>query len=177
MPVGNIPRSLTVYCRGEKTRQALPGDHVSITGIFLPIVKTGFRQIAQGLLSETYLEAHVSCWSRTTHALPKHNLSYLLSNMQGIQCLNKSDEAGLDDELTQEEIEELSTGDFYSKLAASLAPEIYGHEDIKKALLLLLVGGVDKNPEGMKIRGILYEPNIFEVMNYFQRAYLTFDFD
>merc|ERR1711872_506748 len=30
---------------------------------------------------------------------------------------------------------------------------IYGHEDVKKALLLLLVGGVDRNPSGMKIRG------------------------
>ena len=43
--------------------------------------------------------------------------------------------------------------DFYEKLACSLAPEIYGHEDIKKVLLLLLVGGVDRSPEGMKIRG------------------------
>jgi len=34
-----------------------------------------------------------------------------------------------------------------------LAPEIYGHEDVKKALLLLLVGGVDRAPAGMKIRG------------------------
>ena len=37
---------------------------------------------------------------------------------------------------------------FYEKLAGSIAPEIYGHDDIKKALLLLLVGGVDRNPEG-----------------------------
>ena len=43
--------------------------------------------------------------------------------------------------------------DFYEKLASSLAPEIYGHEDVKKALLLLLVGGVDRSPHGMKIRG------------------------
>lgn len=43
--------------------------------------------------------------------------------------------------------------DFYNKLASSLAPEIYGHEDIKKVLLLLLVGGVDCTPHGMKIRG------------------------
>ena len=43
--------------------------------------------------------------------------------------------------------------DFYEKLSSSLAPEIFGHEDIKKALLLLLVGGVDCTPHGMKIRG------------------------
>jgi DNA replication licensing factor MCM7 len=38
--------------------------------------------------------------------------------------------------------------------SCSIAPEIYGHEDVKKALLLLLVGGVTKNVgDGMKIRG------------------------
>lgn len=58
--MGNIPRPLTVFCRGESTRQCLPGDHVSITGVFLPLLRSGFRQIAQGLLSDTYLEAHVS---------------------------------------------------------------------------------------------------------------------
>jgi len=45
--------------------------------------------------------------------------------------------------------------DFYEKLACSIAPEIFGHDDVKKALLLLLVGGVDKSPKGMKIRGLL----------------------
>ena len=49
-----------------------------------------------------------------------------------------------------------SEDDFYSKLTTSIAPEIYGHEDIKKALLLMLVGGVDKNSRGMKIRGYIY---------------------
>jgi len=45
VPVGHIPRSLTVFCRGEITRQALPGDHVAITGIFLPLVRQGFKQV------------------------------------------------------------------------------------------------------------------------------------
>ena len=55
--------------------------------------------------------------------------------------------------------------DFYEKLAASLAPEIYGHEDIKKALLLLLVGGVDCTPHGMKIRGIYKYIYFLKLMN------------
>lgn len=68
--------------------------------------------------------------------------------------LNKAelDEAPSAD-LTTEEVEQLTCEDFYSLLASSLAPEIYGHEDVKKALLLLLVGGVDRQPQGMKIRG------------------------
>ncbi len=71
-----------------------------------------------------------------------------------MQCLNKSDEeSNIQDVMTEEEIEKVTTPNFYAHLASSIAPEIYGHEDVKKALLLLLVGGVDTNPQGMKIRG------------------------
>ncbi|XP_059850500.1 DNA replication licensing factor MCM7 [Hypanus sabinus] len=130
VPVGNIPRSMTVYSRGENTRQAQPGDHVSITGIFLPMMRTGFRQVVQGLLSETYLDAH------------------------RISQMNKSEDDELAaQELSEEELRQITEDDFYEKLAASIAPEIYGHEDVKKALLLLLVGGVNQSPKGMKIRG------------------------
>jgi len=51
--------------------------------------------------------------------------------------------------------------DFYEKLACSIAPEIFGHDDVKKALLLLLVGGVDKSPKGMKIRGLTTSSETF----------------
>ncbi|XP_026466222.1 DNA replication licensing factor Mcm7-like [Ctenocephalides felis] len=129
VPVGHIPRTLTVFCRGEVTRMAQPGDHVMITGVFLPLLRTGFRQMSVGLLSETYLEAHK------------------------VVCFDRTPEGEESPELTEEELAELSEEDFYSRLACSLAPEIYGHEDVKKALLLLLVGGVDKRPDGMKIRG------------------------
>ncbi|CAL4189203.1 unnamed protein product [Meganyctiphanes norvegica] len=130
VPVGNIPRALTVLCRGEQTRLCQPGDHVGITGIFMPLQKQGFKAMSQGLLSDTYLEAH------------------------SIVKMNKTedDELGAE-EMTETEIKQIAEEDFYDKLATSIAPEIYGHEDVKKALLLLLVGGVDCNPNGMKIRG------------------------
>lgn len=59
-------------------------------------------------------------------------------------CLNQSEENEISEALTEEELAELADEDLYSRMAQSLAPEIYGHEDVKKALLLLLVGGVDK---------------------------------
>lgn len=76
------------------------------------------------------------------------------SFLQRISCLNKSDEhENIHGDLSADELEQLAQDDFYTRLASSIAPEIYGHLDVKKALLLLLVGGVDKRPDGMKIRG------------------------
>jgi DNA replication licensing factor MCM7 len=47
-----------------------------------------------------------------------------------------------------------NSSDPYSRLALSIAPEIFGHEDVKKALLLQLVGGSTRVlADGMKIRG------------------------
>ncbi|OWR43100.1 minichromosome maintenance complex component 7 [Danaus plexippus plexippus] len=152
VPVGHIPRQLSVYCRGETTRRAQPGDHVAITGIFLPLLNSGFRQMIQGLLSDTYLEAH------------------------SVSCINQADEGELSEALTEEELAELAEDDLYSRMARSLAPEIYGHEDVKKALLLLLVGGVDKRPNGMKIRGninicLMGDPGVAksQLLNYIDR--------
>lgn len=130
VPTGHIPRTITVYARGDNTRQAVPGDHVMICGTFLPIKKEGFKAMTSGLLSDTYLEAH------------------------RIAKLSKSEDDLVDEaEISPEELKELAEQDFYNKLSSSIAPEIYGLDDVKKALLLLLVGGVDKNPAGMKIRG------------------------
>jgi len=130
VPVGHIPRSITIYAKGDNTRLATPGDHVQICGVFLPVKLEGFKAMTSGLLADTYLEAH------------------------RIIKLSKSDDDLSDEvEMTDEQLKSLNEEDFYNKLASSIAPEIYGHEDVKKALLLLLVGGVDRNPSGMKIRG------------------------
>ena len=122
---------MTVHLYGNLTRQLNPGDEVDLGGIFLPTPYTGFQAIRAGLLTDTYLEAH---------HISQHKKQY--------------NEMELTPDIAAA-IEKLrSDHDVYSKLAASIAPEIYGHVDVKKALLLLLVGGVTKNTgDGMKIRG------------------------
>ncbi|KAM7192283.1 DNA replication licensing factor mcm7 [Rhypophila sp. PSN 637] len=131
VPIGQIPRTLTVHCFGSLVRQINPGDIVDIAGIFLPTPYTGFKAMKAGLLTDTYIEAH---------HIHQHKKAYedmevdpLL--MRRLQAFNQS-------------------GNLYDLLAKSIAPEIFGHLDVKKALLLLLVGGVTKEVgDGMRIRG------------------------
>lgn len=108
-----------------------PGDVVHLGGIFLPVPYTGFQAIRAGLLTDTYLETHYI-----------HQLKKQYVDMETTPEIEAA-------------LQELSSNpQLYHTLAQSIAPEIYGHEDVKKALLLLLVGGVTKvTGDGMKIRG------------------------
>jgi DNA replication licensing factor MCM7 len=57
VPTGHIPRSLSIHVYGDNTRLALPGDHVTVAGVFLPTPPGRFR--SAGLVSDTYLLAMV----------------------------------------------------------------------------------------------------------------------
>ena len=130
MPVGTIPRSLTIRVTGENTRLCQPGDQVKISGILMPQLRSGFRQ-GNGLVADVFVDCH------------------------HIENLRADDEKNVDGELTEEEVDIVAQDNIYDLLAYSIAPEIYGHIDVKKSLLLALVGGTDKNTNGMKIRGAL----------------------
>lgn len=58
----------------------------------------------------------------------------------------------------QDQIEELSNDpDIFSKLVSSVAPSIYGHERVKEALILQMLGGVKKvRPDGVITRGDMH---------------------
>lgn len=60
--------------------------------------------------------------------------------------------------LTEEEADEVDRmrrdPDLYAKLVSSVAPAVFGHADVKRAVLLMLFGGVHKTThEGISLRG------------------------
>ena len=131
--MGHIPRSMTVYLTENQTRSVIPGEVVVISGVMLPIPFTGYKALKAGLINNTYLEAHHVQQLKTQFA---------------------------DMELTPEMKAEIASlvqqPGVYDRLCHSIAPEIFGHEDVKKALLLMMVGGTKKNTaDGMRIRGEL----------------------
>lgn len=130
VPEGSTPRSMALHFRGEVTRTAKAGDEVVISGIFLPEPFTGFRAMRAGLLTATFLEVMEVRQVKTSYT------DYTITDQQ------------------RQEIRALAEdGDVYSRLSSSIAPEIFGHEDVKKVLLLQMVGGVGKSTGGMKLRG------------------------
>lgn len=134
VPTGHVPRNLKIIALGETVRQCAPGDQITVHGIFIPSSVSGFRTGNSKLIHETYIEAF---------KIIKYKASY-------------KDIAMSEDMQTQIRHQKLKTPDFYSTLSKSIAPEIYGMNNIKKALLLMLVGGVDKvMNDGMKIRGAI----------------------
>ena len=131
VPVGHIPRQLTIYCHGSLTRQINPGDVVDIAGIFLPTPYTGFKAIRAGLLTDTYLEAQFVL----QHKKAYDDIILAQPTLRRMDELERS-------------------GQLYEYLSRSIAPEIFGHLDVKKTLLLQLIGGVTKEMgDGMRIRG------------------------
>ena len=131
VPVGHVPRQLTVHLFGELTRACSAGEVVTVSGIFLPVPYTGFKGMRAGLITDTYLEAQ---------SVEKHKKSYL--------------DFTPDDKMMQRLEKAKTDDDLYMRMSQSIAPEIFGHDDVKKALLLLLVGGATRQMEdGMKIRG------------------------
>lgn len=131
VPVGHIPRSITCFAYESMCRTMTPGDCVLVDGIFLPRPFSASVAMRVGLLTDSYV--------------------MIMSVRQQLRTLQKvSPSAKPSLGWAREQ------GDVYEKLASSIAPEIYGHLDVKKALLLQMVGGVDrKMKDGMGIRGAI----------------------
>jgi DNA replication licensing factor MCM7 len=136
VPTGCTPRGLNVVLGGDLTRSVLPGDAISLTGVYAPLQLPYFQtRKTGGTVQEMYLDAHF---------IRKHKNGY-----------NEQDESH---QVFNERVEEaFKQGGLYEQASKSIAPEIFGHEDVKKALLLALVGSFTKTmKDGMKIRGDIH---------------------
>ncbi|HII91091.1 MAG TPA: minichromosome maintenance protein MCM [Methanosarcina sp.] len=129
---GSQPQSLEVDSEDDLTGDVTPGDRVIINGI----LKSRQRTLKDG----------------------KSTFYDLVLEANSIEHLDKDyDELEITSE-DEEEILELSRDpEIYGKIVSSVAPSIYGYEDIKEALALQLFSGVVKNlPDGSRIRGDIH---------------------
>merc|ERR1712187_557139 len=141
VPPGPVPRTILVRTRGELTRLLKPGDEAIITGIFMPEPLNTYQGINMGLITRTFLEALYIKKDKNAYVDELRKLS-----------IEKKKELKSFFQTTEENGVKI-----YDRLAKSIAPEIFGHYDVKKALLILMVGGVTQiHTDGLKIRGDLH---------------------
>ena len=130
-PVGSIPRTFNVKVTGDLVRKCMAGDVVKLDGIFM--TEGGGRGLPtrESLIHETIIEA-------------------LKIDVEK----KKFKEYKIDPQMIAEMKKVAGSEGNIDKLARSICPEVWGMEDVKKALLLLIVGGSELNlDDGMKIRG------------------------
>ena len=84
-----------------------------------------------------------------------------LDQQEGMVNIRSEEDQTPEDVLAQftteqrEELEEMRRDRaLYDRMAESVAPNVFGHVDVKRAVLLMLLGGVQKSTkEGIKLRG------------------------
>lgn len=128
-PVGQLPRSVDIIVENDLVDSCKPGDRIQVIGTYrcLPSKRGGYTS---GIFK-----------------------TVLLAN--NIQLLNKE----LSPQISAEDVSRCKKFSkehpkIFELLSRSLAPSIHGNEYIKKAVLCLLLGGVEKVlPNGTRLRG------------------------
>lgn len=82
----------------------------------------------------------------------------LVSQNGAVNIRNDDEEEDIVSQFTMEEREEIlkmkQDTKLYQNFVNSMAPAVYGHEEVKRGILLMLFGGVHKQtPEGINLRG------------------------
>ena len=132
-PAGQLPRGVDVILDDDLVDRVKPGDRIQLVGIYRSL---GNRTASSG--------------SSTFRTLIMANNIILLSSKSGGGIAQST--------ITATDIRNINKvakkKNAFELLSQSLAPSIYGHDHIKKAILLMLLGGMEKNLDnGTHLRG------------------------
>ncbi|CAL1543351.1 unnamed protein product [Lymnaea stagnalis] len=131
VPAGRLPRSKDAILLEDLVDSCKPGDELELTGIY--------HNNYDGSLN-------------TANGFP------VFATVIQANFITKKDDKMAVASLTDEDIKAIVTLSkderISERIFASIAPSIYGHEDIKRALALAVFGGEPKNPgQKHKVRG------------------------
>ncbi|CAK9145409.1 unnamed protein product [Ilex paraguariensis] len=126
---GQLPRTVDVIVEDDLVDSCKPGDRVAIVGIYKALPGSSKGGV-NGVFRTVLIANSVSLLNKEANAP-----IYTAEDINKIKKISERDDA-------------------FDLLANSLAPSIYGHSWIKKAVILLMLGGTEKNlKNGTHLRG------------------------
>lgn len=177
IPAGSMPRTIDIIVRNEIVDRAKAGDKCIFTGTLIVVPDITQITIAgekvqtkkqDGVRSSAvYNEGIQGAKSQGARDLT-YKLSFLASIVQSadgrfgslssMQDQNEDSAEMIIEQFEKHELEDISrmkhSPQLYNRLVGSVAPSIFGHDEIKRGLLLMLFGGVHKKTkEGINLRG------------------------
>ena len=181
VPAGSLPRTIDVILRNSLVESVRPGDKAVFSGslVVVPDVaaltapgerlqsRLAVDRSNQGGGSGENVTGLVNGPARTGVRELTYKLAFIACGTQSLETqdgminIRTEEDQMPEDVLAQfsqeqrEELEEMRRDrSLYDRLAASLAPNVFGQNDVKRAVLLMLLGGVQKTTkEGIKLRG------------------------
>ena len=179
IPPGSMPRTMDIILRNDNVESAKAGDRVILTGSLIVIPDAASLAGA----GERVQAGKVNPGQRPDGftGVKKFGVRELVYRLAFLACHVTSAEAKLDGgggggALMGEQEEEEETFDsvlrsftreerdeiafmkqkprLYQTMVSSIAPTVYGHDEVKRGILLMLFGGVHKDTkEGISLRG------------------------
>ncbi|HJJ36504.1 MAG TPA: minichromosome maintenance protein MCM, partial [Methanocorpusculum sp.] len=129
---GEQPQNIDIDCVDDICGTVTPGDRVIINGILRSV------QRVQGGQKSTVFDLYIECNS-------------IEVSIKEFEEVNITEE----DEMTIKNL--ASDPAVYGKIARSIAPTIYGNDEVKEAIALQLFGGIAKEmPDGTTLRGDIH---------------------
>jgi DNA replication licensing factor MCM5 len=133
VPVGEMPRHILLTVDRYLTNKVFPGSRVSVVGVYDTFQKQ--RKVSESAASIRNAYIRVVGLDMEVD-----------STSRGTRLFSAEEEA--------EYIQLSRNPDIYKIFAKSIAPSIYGNEDVKKSIACLLMGGSKKIlPDTMRLRG------------------------
>ncbi|ODV90401.1 hypothetical protein CANCADRAFT_44057 [Tortispora caseinolytica NRRL Y-17796] len=131
-PAGQLPRSVDVVLDDDLVDLVKPGDRVQLVGIYKALGNRTGAGANQSWFKTVILGNNVVLLSSKSNSITARNITDV--DVRNINVISRRT-------------------DIFELLAYSLAPSIFGHNYIKKALLLMMLGGVEKNIGSSHLRG------------------------
>ncbi|KAM7213583.1 hypothetical protein V8F06_011027 [Rhypophila decipiens] len=132
-PAGQLPRGVDVILDDDLVDRVKPGDRVQLVGIYRTLGNRNTNHNSANFKTVILANNIVLLSSKSGGGVATHTLTD--QDIRNINNIAKNPK-------------------LFELLSQSLAPSIYGHDYIKKAILLMLLGGVEKNLDnGTHLRG------------------------